>query len=126
MRSILYDELVKPEVEAVTDYLERHSVPSGIENLYWLPLPKELWNRAQAQGQEEEGWGDDEGGYRLAVEVGTDWVRFELLVRSESLLNIGGGLTDERQSMYILRWADQMAQKLNLISCGPASGSGGE
>ena len=32
------------------------------------------------------------------------------------LLNIGGGPADERQTLYALRWADEMAHQLNLVS----------
>jgi hypothetical protein len=115
MRSILLDELLEPEIDAVIDYLDRQARPSGIEGLYWLPLTRELWNETQLQGWEDESWTEG-GDYRFAVEVGPAWVRFELLVRSESLLNIGGGQADERQALFVLRWADDMARKLNLLA----------
>ncbi|MDR0881331.1 MAG: hypothetical protein LBP55_02130 [Candidatus Adiutrix sp.] len=125
MRSIFFDELLEPEANAVLEYLDREAVPSGLNNLYWLPLPRDLWNETQIQAQREKGrtWtGADNGladddGYRLAVELGPDWVRFELLIRSESLLNIGGGQADERQTLFVLRWADEMARQINLPSC---------
>ena len=116
MRSIFLDELLEPEIDAVIDYLNHQAVPSGIENLYWLPLTRDLWNEIQIQGLKDESWVEGDG-YRFAVEVGPDWVRFELLVRSESLLNIGGGQADERQALFALRWADEMARKLNLTAC---------
>ena len=116
MRSILLDELLEPEIDAVVDYLDRQAIPSGIQNLYWLPLERNLWNETQIQGLNDESWVEGDG-YRFAVEVGPDWVRFELLVRSESLLNIGGGQADERQALFALRWADEMARKLNLMAC---------
>lgn len=116
MRSFLFDELIETEIEAVKKYLDQTAVPSGLENLYWLPLPRELWNQNQLDGRKESGWMDGDE-FRLAVEVGPDWVKFELLVRSEGLLNIGGGQADEKQSMYVLFWADEMARKLNLSTC---------
>lgn len=116
MRSLVYDELLEPEINSVLNYLDQEAVASGVENLYWLFIPRDIWSPAQVQAQGDEDWAEGEG-YRTAIEVGPDWVRFELLVRSESLLNIGGGQADECQAMYILRWADEMALKLRLTSC---------
>ena len=116
MRSLLFDELLEPEIDAVTDYLEQNAESSGIEDLYWITLPPELWGDIQRQAHQDENWLEG-GSYRLAVEVGPDWVRFELLVRSEGLRNIGGGQADEPQVMFVLRWADEMARKLNLMPC---------
>lgn len=116
VRSLVFDELLEPEINAVLDYLDQEALASGVENLYWLFIPRNLWNPAQAQAQANEAWTEGEG-YRTAIEVGPHWVRFELLVRSESLLNIGGGQADETQAMFILRWADEMARKLSLTSC---------
>lgn len=116
MRSLVYDELLKPEIDAVLNYLNHQALPSGVENIYWLALPRDLWNQTQIKALAENGRGDDEA-CRAAIEVGRDWVRFELLLRSEDLLNTGGGQADERQTMHILRWAEEMAQKLGLGSC---------
>jgi len=121
MRSILFDELRDSEIEAVTEYLERESRPSGLEGLYWIPIPKELWNETQHKGLKEEKL--ETSGFKLAAEVGPDWIRFELLVRSDSLINTGGGPADERQVMFILNWADKMARELKLHSCIPPESS---
>lgn len=116
MRSILFDELNYTEIEAVTEYMEKEAIPSGLEGLYWIPLPEEFWNVIQHEGLKEEG--REASGFKLAAEVGQEWVRFELLVRSGSLINTGGGPADSRQVMFILSWADKMARELNLQSCG--------
>lgn len=84
MRSLVYDELLEPEIDSVLDYLDQEAVSSGVENLYWLFIPRDIWSPAQVQAQADEDWSEGEG-YRTAIEVGPDWVRFELLVRSESL-----------------------------------------
>ncbi|MDR1921250.1 MAG: hypothetical protein LBS31_05835 [Candidatus Adiutrix sp.] len=114
MRSILIDELLAAEVEAVIAYLDTHAERASLERLYWIKLEPELWGEAQRQA-----WGNADAApvYRLAVEVGTDWARFELLVRSENLRNIGGGQADEAQTLFMLRWIEAMAAELNLASC---------
>ena len=116
MRSILLDELLGPEMVAIGRYLDENAIPSGIENLYWIELDRELWSEEQVRAQADTSVLEGEN-FRLAVELGPDWVRFELLVRSEGLLNIGGGQADERQALFVLRWADAMARKLNLVAC---------
>ena len=116
MRSILFDELLSSEVEAVRDYLNEWAVPSGIDDLYWIRLDRELWNEDQIKAlSDQDGVMGD--GYRIAVELGGEWVRFELLVRAEGVLNIGGGPADERQTLFVLRWANEMAAKLSLPTC---------
>ena len=116
MRSILLDELLAPEIEAVTEYLTARAEPSGVEGLFWISLPPEMWNETQRAALAEAGQEGGDG-FRLAVEVGPEWVRFELLVRTGGLLNIGGGPADDHQTLFAVRWADEMARKLNLVSC---------
>ncbi len=118
MRSIFFDELLKPEVEAVAAYLGREARPSGLENLFWLPLPTDLWNDRQ-KTQADQGRSGEAVSFRFAVELGPEWVRFELFLRSEGLRDIGGTPADARQSLFLLTWADEMARNLNLVSCAP-------
>lgn len=115
MRSILIDELSDEEVILVRDYLSRLAVPSGIEDLYWIPLDKDLWNAAQLAAHTDEQEKVEAQSFRFAVELGSDWVRFEMLVRSEGLRNLGGGQADQRQALFLLDWVDEMASRLNLF-----------
>ncbi len=108
MRSILIDELLAEEVTMVRNYLNRHAAPSGIEGLYWIPLERELWNEAQISAHRDEHEKEEARSFRFAVELGPDWVRFEMLVRSEGLRNLGGGQADRRQALFLLDWADKM------------------
>ncbi|UQZ90137.1 hypothetical protein C4J81_13385 [Deltaproteobacteria bacterium Smac51] len=121
MRSILIDELLESEVIGVRDYLNRNAVASGIEDLYWIPLEESLWNETQTSAHHHEQEGVEAHSFRFAVELGPEWVRFEMLVRSEGLRNLGGGQADERQSMFLLGWADEMARQLNLFASQPAA-----
>lgn len=111
MRSILLDELRADEIEAAHQYLAREARPSDLEGLYWIDLPTTLWNNTQQAGSRSE------EGYKIAVEVEPDQIRFELLVRSDSLANLGGGPADPKQALFILNWADRMAEILNFTSC---------
>ncbi len=112
MRSILIDELLDEEVIQVRDYLNRHAVPSGLADLYWIPLERDLWNETQLSAHHDEQEKVEARSFRFAVELGSDWVRFEMLVRSEGLRNLGGGQADQRQALFLLAWADEMTNQL--------------
>lgn len=116
MRSILIDELSETEVVAVRDYLNRRAQLSGLDDLYWIPLERDLWNETQMAAHRDEHQQAEAQSFRFAVELGSDWVRFEMLVRSEGLRNLGGGQADQRQALFLLDWADEMAQHLDLFS----------
>jgi hypothetical protein len=113
MRSLVLDELTPREAAAAQAYLAAQAEFSGVEGLYWLGLPPDLWGCRQIQAH-QNGMAES---YRLAVEAGPKWVRFELLVRSETLVNHGGAQATPGQVLYILDWADRMARELGLITC---------
>ena len=115
MRSLMLDELTSGEVTSVRDYLAARAEFSGVEGLYWLKLPPDLWSDCQvlAHGNGIPG----AGSYQLAVETGPEWVKFELLVRAETLANPGGAQATTGQVLYVLKWADRMARELGLVTC---------
>ncbi|MDR2724941.1 MAG: hypothetical protein LBC90_02515 [Candidatus Adiutrix sp.] len=121
MRALMLDELTPREVAAARAYLLDQAEFSGVEGLYWLQLPPDLWSDHQKQAQASGLPGTES--YRLAVETGPKWVRFELLVRAETLANPGSAQATTEQALYILGWADRMARELGLITCvDPSSG----
>ena len=115
MRSLMLDELASWEMAAVKDYLAVQAEFSGVTGLYWLSLPSELW--ADSQRQAHTGRLPGAESYRLAVETGASWVRFELLVRSETLANHGSGPVTAEQALFVFKWAESMAKQLNLVTC---------
>lgn len=113
MRSIVLDELSASEIDYINGYLDINTAPSGLENIYWLTLDKELWApiQLQAQAQNESdlpSQAQKENTFRMAVEVSSTWVRFELLIRTESIQNIGGGLANQDQSLFVLKFIEEM------------------
>lgn len=114
MRALIFDELRKTEAEAVGRYLDEKAERGSIEGLYWLRLPAELLTERQRLALAEAGEGPE---LKAAVELGDTWVRFELLLRSETLHNIGAGPATEAQALFLLRWAAEMADTLDLKTC---------
>jgi len=80
MRQVLINELTKDEAEKARGFFETNGRAGGVDGLYWLPIPKTLLGDAQL-GHESC------GPFAFAVELGDDFVSFELLVRSESNLH---------------------------------------
>jgi len=115
MRSLVLDELTTRETAAVRSYLAAQAEFSGVEGLYWLKLPRRLWSDRQKQARADGLPGTRD--YRLAVDAGPDWVRLELLVRSETLDNPGGGQATAGQVLFVLEWAEDMARELGLTTC---------
>lgn len=80
MRQILMNELTKDEIQKTKEFLNVIGREGGVEGLYWLQIPQDMLGAAQI-GHE------DCGPFSFAVELGDDFVSFELLVRSESNLH---------------------------------------
>ena len=115
MRALMLDELTTGEVTAVRAYLTAQAEFSGVDGLYWLTLPPDLWSDHQKEAHASGIPGSES--YRLAVETGAKWVRFELLVRAETMTNPGSAQATTEQALYILGWADRMARELGLVTC---------
>ncbi|MDR2457755.1 MAG: hypothetical protein LBD41_04670 [Clostridiales Family XIII bacterium] len=111
MRAIILDELRKEEIERIDNYLKNETTSSNIEGLYWLYLKNSELSENQKKLETQA------GPYRISIEIGQNFVRFELLVRAEMITNEGGGEADENQLLYIYRFINKMAHALNLTTC---------
>ena len=80
MRQFLIDELSREERANIDSYLKRTLKPGLLEGVFWLEIPGDLLARPQ-QGHEEC------GPFYFAVELGEDFLRLELLVRSQTNLH---------------------------------------
>jgi hypothetical protein len=80
MRQLLVNELNTDEVQKAKSFLDVNGRAGAVEGLYWLQIPEEILGVAQS-GHE------DCGPFAFAVELGDDFISFELLVRSESNLH---------------------------------------
>lgn len=80
MRQLLINELSKDERGRVEMFLRENTREGGVGGLYWLTIPERLWGDSQ-RGHEAC------GPFAFAVELGGDFISFELLVRSASNLH---------------------------------------
>ncbi|RJR38566.1 MAG: hypothetical protein C4576_22115 [Desulfobacteraceae bacterium] len=75
MKSYLIDEISSSDMEGIREEMERKTVRSGLEKLYWVAIPEALLTEAQLLHKEC-------GPHVLAVELGLNWVKCELFVRA--------------------------------------------
>jgi hypothetical protein len=111
MRVLVLDELKEDEIKSVTSYLAENTTVGPIDGLFWLYLPHEILSPTQ------QALSPKAGPYKISIEVGGSYARFELLVRGDMISNEGGGLTTLEQANFVYNFADQLARDLNLITC---------
>ena len=108
MRAILLDELRPDDVAKVTDYLDAQATLSGIEGLYWVDLDDGLLTSLQAEHKDCQP-------HRFAIEVGHDFVKLELFIRSAAGLRCPcAAYASEEQRRFILAMADRLIDELSL------------
>lgn len=105
MRQIVIDELSPMERDNIDSYLKRTLKQGPMVGLYWIELPPDLLAEPQR--------GHDKcGPFYFGVEVESDRVRFELLVRSNANLHcscITHATPVQRQ--FVLDLIDKMVEE---------------
>ena len=108
MRWYVIDEINRTEMAAVKGYLKQHLLPSGLENILWLKLPAAHYNALQKIHKEC-------APFFIAVELGTEWIRFELFVRSMNTMGCECcSFCDPLQVKWILAEAEKMFSSLKI------------
>ncbi|MBI5585938.1 MAG: hypothetical protein HY892_19170 [Deltaproteobacteria bacterium] len=108
MRQYLIDEIPKKEMERVRDYLEERTLPTGLQEIFWIELPPDLLSPLQWEHR-------DCGPHYLAIETGKDFVKFEFLVRGQNKFRCECvQYTTPAQEAYLLRFAHTLIETLEL------------
>ena len=108
MRQYLLDEISRPDIPRVRDYLQDHALASSLEDLWWVDLPEDLLSPEQFAHP-------DCRPFRFAVELGDNFLRFEFLIRSEQTMRCACiGYATRQQSDFILAFADRLVEDLAL------------
>lgn len=102
MRQYVIDELSREERANIESYLKRTLKQGPVEGVFWIEVPQDLLS-ADQRGH------DDCGPFFFAVELETESVSFELLVRSQTNLHCSCiAYASPAQRDFVLRIADQM------------------
>lgn len=75
MRTYTIDQLEEADIAAINSMLLDLNLQAGLEGVYWLPVPKDMLTPIQQEHF------DSCGPYCLALEVESNAVHLELLVR---------------------------------------------
>lgn len=110
MRQVVINELHKEEAQKAREFLESTCRAGAVNGVYWLAIPLDLLGAAQT-GHEAC------GPFAFAVELGDDFVSFELLVRSESNLHCSCTCyATAPQRGFLLEFMDRLVNEQGIRS----------
>jgi len=108
MRQYLIDEIRRDDLERISDYLQEHALASSLEDVWWVEMPEDLLSPEQFSHPKLKP-------FCFAVELGRDFVRFELLIRSRQTLHHPAiAYATRQQRDFILAFADRLVEELAL------------
>ncbi|MDR3176967.1 MAG: hypothetical protein LBU06_10625 [Desulfovibrio sp.] len=81
MRTYTIDQLEEADVAALNARLLDMGLQAGLEGVYWLPVPGQMLTPRQVEHLEQC------GPYCLALEVESDQINMELLVRGQGRIH---------------------------------------
>ncbi len=108
MRGYIIDEISKPDIIRIAEFLKKNAVSSNVENLFRIHIPEELLDRTQSGHK-------DCRPFRSSIEVGDDWVRAEFLIRGSGKFGCEcDSYSSKEQRAFILNFMDRMIKELNI------------
>lgn len=108
MRQYVLDELPKKEMERLRDYLQTHTLPSGMEKIFWLELPSDLLDPLQWEHRTC-------GPHYLAIELGKEFIKFEFLVRARNRFRCDCiQYANQAQENFLIQFAHTLIEELEL------------
>jgi hypothetical protein len=110
LKILMIDELTNEEILTANTYLNANAEKAPINDIYWIKLHSDILEKEQLNLEEEV------GGFRVAVEIGKKWIKFELLSRSQVLDNKGGGALTNKQFNFILNIYNRLYEYLGKIN----------
>ena len=110
MKQYMVDQLRESDFDKLEDQLNRHAEAGDLAGIYWIPLPESLLGEVQKE----------HGGcqpFYFAVNLNRQAISFELLIRTRKRLRCNCiHYADKDQREYILTYADELFERLMLIT----------
>ena len=109
MRAYVIDDLTFEDSARIRKHLDAMELGSGMDGLYWLPVPLAMLNEVQVEHQ------DACGPFCMALETTEGAIRLELLVRARNMLRcacVGYASTDLERHM--IDYVDNMLRELGI------------
>ena len=108
MRAYLIDEIPAADVKKLRDFLHENAITSELEALYWVPLPPDLLSEIQYQHSDCQP-------FVFAVELGQDWMKLELFVRSLAGMRCEcQGYCTSQQRDFVINFTHKILEDLNV------------
>jgi len=110
MKQYVVDEIRPSDFEAVRKYLDEHCQRQSIDDLYRIPLSEALYSEIQKDHEDCQP-------FYFAVELKTDALYTELLVRSEKIIRCDCiAYATDTQRQWLMETIDAVFEKLNVIT----------
>jgi len=108
MKQYVIDELEPHDHDAVSDYLQRHTQPAGVDGLFWLPIAEDLLSPEQHSH-------DDCKPFAFALELLPDRLVCELLVRTGNRVRCSCiAYANRQQREWLIETIDAVLDKLGI------------
>ena len=108
MKAYIIDEISPSDMEKIKGFLRGDFIKSGMDKVFWVPLPDHLLTGAQAEHA-------DCLPLVFAVELGSDWIKFEFFLRTLKRMRCTcPGYCTEAQKDYVMKLADDLLDKLAI------------
>jgi len=108
MRAYLIDEIPAPGMRKIKAFLQEHATHSSLDQIFWVRIPDDLLSETQFLHTRCQP-------HVFAVELGDDWVKLELFVRTlKSLRCDCPAYCTPIQREYVFKFADRIMEKLDI------------
>jgi hypothetical protein len=108
MRAYLIDEIYPADMKKITGFLKENAMKSNMDNLFWIRIPDDILSETQFEHHNCRP-------HVFAVELGRDWLKLELFVRSlETMQCTCPAYATPQQKDFIINFAHHMIDQLGI------------
>jgi len=108
MRAYLIDEISLPDMQKITGFLKENAMKSSLDSLFWIRIPDDILSEIQFEHRNCRP-------HVFAVELGKDWLKLELFVRSLKTMQCTcPAYATPQQKDFIINFAHHMIDQLGI------------
>jgi len=108
MRALLIDEIRSQDMKQVKGFLKANATRSSLDEIFWVRIPDDLLSETQYLHSQCRP-------HVFAVEVGSDWIKLELFVRSLKGMRCDcQAYCTPSQRDYVFRFAQGIIDRLGI------------
>jgi hypothetical protein len=100
------EELTNEQIQKARNHLEIFTQKSPVDDLYWLILPFDMLSKDQLELSKDMC-------FKIAIEITSNKIRIEMLVRTDALDNTGGGSLTKEQYQFMMFFYCRLCSILN-------------